>query len=69
VNRSADSYFLTVQFLAFDDEQPLFAISAEPTLGIVSEHTADQVTASVNALPGELRRLTLFCMRADGDFQ
>jgi hypothetical protein len=69
VNRSDDPYFLTVQFLAFDDERPLFAISAEPTLGIVSDHTADQVTASVNALPGELRRMTLFCTRADGDFE
>lgn len=70
VNRGDDPYFLTVQFLAFDDKRlPVFAISAEPTFSIVSEHSADQVTASVNAFSGELRSMAFFCLRADGDFQ
>lgn len=66
VNRDQDAKFLSVQFIGMSDTLPLFAISASPTFDIVGGNSAEQVSASVNSRPGDLRTFAKFCFRVDG---
>lgn len=69
-NRNPDSKFLSVQFIGADKQgRPVFAISTEPTLGMVSANSFEQVTESINVFRDELNDMDNFCIRADGDFR
>jgi hypothetical protein len=68
-NRSAEPISMSVELIGADqNNDPVFAVTAEPGMGMVSAGKTEDISGDIYSEAGTLRQAERFCIRVSGDF-